>query len=95
MQQLRLIKNSPTVEQALNKYLAEVSVKKKSLSCEKSLVRLWAATPIYTKPVGLVKPLELIRVRDEWLKSPTQPEKLCGFTLFMSILSVNVFFLLR
>lgn len=67
MQNLRLLKTSPTIKTALIKYINEISIRKKSLEQECSLVRIWSKTSIYNKPVGLVKPSELARIRDEWL----------------------------
>ncbi|WP_071058126.1 hypothetical protein [Pelistega sp. MC2] len=68
MHTLRQLKSSPTLETAFNRYLIEISSKKKSLYQETSLVRAWSKTIIYDKPVGLIKPPILNRIKDEWLK---------------------------
>lgn len=64
---LRLVRHCPTLAQALSRYLAEVSVKKKSHLQEKSVARMWLATGLVNRNLARITALDLQRLRDEWL----------------------------
>lgn len=63
----RLRQNSPTLETALNKYLEEVSTKKKSKNQDISIAKQWNKTFIKDRLISNIRQIDLIRIRDEWL----------------------------
>lgn len=65
---LRLVRNLPTLAQALERYLAEVSARKKSHSQEQSVARIWLQTGLANRNLARVTALDLQRLRDEWLR---------------------------
>lgn len=64
---LRLVRNCPTLAVALERYLAEVSVRKKSHTQEQSVARIWLHTSLASRNLARVTALDLQRLRDEWL----------------------------
>lgn len=66
---LRLVRNLPTLAQALERYLAEVSARKKSHLQEQSVARIWLQTGLANRNLARVTALDLQRLRDEWLQS--------------------------
>ena len=65
---LRLVRNLPTLAQALERYLAEVSARKKSHTQEQSVARIWLRTSLASRNLARVTPQDLQRMRDEWLR---------------------------
>lgn len=63
----RLRRQSPTLQDALQRYLSEEAVKKKSLTQTKSLARIWAGTFLAARPIATITNTDLIRLRDEWM----------------------------
>ncbi|WP_237173179.1 tyrosine-type recombinase/integrase [Paracandidimonas lactea] len=66
--QRRLFRSCPTLAEALDRYLAEVSVKKKSAYQEQSIARAWRGTLLINRNLAKVSQIDLQRLRDEWLK---------------------------
>src|SRR5690606_25393697 len=66
--QRRLDRNCPTLAQALDRYLEEVSSKKKSGYQEQSIARAWRATLLINRNLARITANDLRRLRDEWLK---------------------------
>lgn len=64
--QRRLKRQSPTLTEALQRYLREEAIKKKSYTQAKSLFRVWEGTFLAFKPIATITPADLIRIRDEW-----------------------------
>lgn len=64
---LRLVRNCPTLAQALERYLAEVSIKKKSHLQEQSVARIWLRSGLTNRNLARVTAMDLQRLRDEWL----------------------------
>lgn len=62
-------KTTPTLSEALDRYLAEVSITKRGGDNEHSLARAWRRTTLSQRPIGSVFASDLNRIRDEWLKS--------------------------
>ncbi|HCN72074.1 MAG TPA: integrase [Pusillimonas sp.] len=56
----------PTLDQALTRYMTEVSACKKSHYQELSLAKTWRATNLITRPLNRITPTDLMRLRDQW-----------------------------
>ena len=56
----------PTLDQALTRYMTEVSAYKKSHYQELSLAKTWRATNLITRPLNRITPTDLMRLRDQW-----------------------------
>lgn len=65
--QLRLVRACPTLSSALDRYLAEVSAKKKSHLQERSVARIWMRSGLAGRNLARVTQHDLQRLRDEWL----------------------------
>lgn len=65
---LRLRKSCPTLEEALVRYLSEVSSKKKSHYQEKSIAKVWRSTHVIQRSLSRITPTDLMRLRDKWLE---------------------------
>ena len=62
-------KTTPTLDQALDRYLNEVSTNKRGGGGnEVSLARTWRCTPLAQRPIGAIFSTDLNRIRDEWIK---------------------------
>lgn len=61
-------KSTPTLAEALTRYLAEVSSTKKGQAAEQSIARIWRATRLAIRPVDRIRSSDLTELRDEWLK---------------------------
>lgn len=61
-------KPAPTLSDALDRYLAEVSSTKKGRVSEQSIARIWRATRLAIRTVDRIRSSDLIELRDEWLK---------------------------
>ncbi|MGS1116861.1 tyrosine-type recombinase/integrase [Castellaniella sp. UC4442_H9] len=64
---LRLVRNCPTLAAALERYLADVSVRKKSHTQEQSVARIWLRTGLASRNLARITALDLQRLRDHWL----------------------------
>ncbi|MFV0411127.1 MAG: hypothetical protein ACK5LJ_15940, partial [Paracoccus sp. (in: a-proteobacteria)] len=64
---LRLVRNCPTLSAALERYLAEVSARKKSHLQEQSVARMWLATGLANRNLARITAMDLQRLRDAWL----------------------------
>ncbi|MFC3340667.1 tyrosine-type recombinase/integrase [Paracandidimonas soli] len=64
----RLQRTCPTLAEALERYLTEVSTKKKSGYQEQSIARAWKSTNLINRNISRITPHDLKRLRDEWLK---------------------------
>lgn len=62
----RLSQASPTLSAALDRYLSEVSKKKKSYEQEISIARTWRSTALANRPIAAIKNADLVRQRDIW-----------------------------
>lgn len=62
----RLTRQAPSLTEALQRYLAEEAIKKRSYSQAKSLFRVWEKTVIAGRSIASVTPADLIRIRDDW-----------------------------
>lgn len=60
-------KPTPTLTEALERYLIEVSTTKRGGYNENSLVRVWLKSPLAHRQIGTILNTDLIRLRDEWL----------------------------
>ncbi len=65
---LRLVRNLPTLAAALERYLNEVSIRKKSHTQEQSVARVWLRTVLANRNLARITALDLQRLRDEWLQ---------------------------
>ncbi len=65
---LRLRKSCPTLEEALIRYLSEISSKKKSHYQEKSIAKVWRSTHVIQRSLARITPTDLMRLRDKWLE---------------------------
>ena len=61
-------KPAPTLSEALDRYLVEVSATKKGRVAEQSIARIWRATRLAIRPVDRIRSSDLTELRDEWLK---------------------------
>lgn len=59
----------PTLTDAINRYLIEISEHKKGRATDHSQARTWCATSLATRPVTRIKNTDLIALRDAWLKT--------------------------
>lgn len=66
--QRRLFRSCPTLSQALDRYLREVSVKKKSGYQERSIAKAWKSTIIASRNLSRITVYDLRNLRDQWLK---------------------------
>lgn len=66
--QRRLSRACPTLAVALERYLSEVSVRKKSHMQEQSVARVWLRTALTTRNLARITGYDLQRLRDEWLQ---------------------------
>jgi integrase len=62
----RLRESMPTLAQALQRYLDEVSSTKKGYIQEKSIARAWLMTRLSNRPVDRIRNTDLIEIRDAW-----------------------------
>lgn len=65
----RLSRSCPTLTEALDRYLAEVSARKKSGYQEQSIARAWRATLLISRSLARITAYDLKRLRDEWLET--------------------------
>ncbi|HRL22943.1 tyrosine-type recombinase/integrase [Alcaligenes sp. SDU_A2] len=66
--QRRLSRFCPSLTQALERYLSEVSVLKKSAYQERSLARAWMSTLLAGRNLARITQQDLQRIRDEWMQ---------------------------
>lgn len=66
---LRLVRACPTLSAALDRYLTEVSAKKKSHLQEKSVARIWMRSGLAGRNLARITQHDLQHLRDEWLKT--------------------------
>lgn len=66
--QRRLSRSCPTLAEALDRYLAEVSARKKSGYQEQSIARAWRDTLVINRSLARITAYDLKRLRDEWLE---------------------------
>lgn len=64
----RIRKTIPTLAQALERYLVEISSTKKGHVSERSISRVWLSTRLAQRPVDRIRPGDLAELRDDWLK---------------------------
>lgn len=60
-------KATPTLAEALSRYLTEVSPTKKAIAQERSIAKKWLSTSLATRELGAIRNTDLNRLRDEWL----------------------------
>lgn len=60
-------KTTPTLAEALARYLAEISPTKKAIAQERSIAKKWLSTPLASRELGAIRNTDLNRLRDEWL----------------------------
>lgn len=65
--QRRLSRTLPTLAAALDRYLTEVSARKKSHLQEQSVARVWMRTGLVNRNLAKITAYDLQRIRDEWL----------------------------
>lgn len=58
-------KTTPTLAEALSRYLVEVSATKKGHAAEQSIARVWRATRLAIRPVDRIRSSDLTELRDE------------------------------
>ncbi|MCQ9618416.1 site-specific integrase [Paenalcaligenes niemegkensis] len=63
----RLARSCPTLQDALTRYLAEISIHKKGAAQESSIARLWCSTLIANRALNRITQADIQRIRDEWL----------------------------
>lgn len=66
---LRLVRACPTLSAALDRYLVEVSARKKSHLQEQSVARIWMRSGLAGRNLARITQHDLQRLRDEWLKT--------------------------
>lgn len=66
--QRRLSRTCPSLAEALERYLSEVSTLKKSAYQERSLTRAWNSTLLVNRNLARITPQDLQRIRDEWMQ---------------------------
>ena len=64
--QLRLVRACPTLSAALDRYLTEVSAKKKSHLQEKSVARIWMRSGLAGRNLARVTQHDLQRLRERY-----------------------------
>lgn len=64
----RLVRNCPSLSAALDRYLVEVSAKKKSHLQEQSVARIWLRSGLASRNLSRITAQDLQRLRDEWLQ---------------------------
>lgn len=62
----RLRESMPTLAEALDRYLNEVSSTKKGHVQERSIARAWLGTRLAQRPVDRIRNTDLIAIRDAW-----------------------------
>ncbi|WP_241074438.1 tyrosine-type recombinase/integrase [Achromobacter insuavis] len=60
-------KTTPTLAEALARYLEEVSPTKRAIAQERSIARKWLSTSLANRELGSIRNTDLNRLRDEWL----------------------------
>lgn len=58
----------PTLAEAVERYLREVSAFKKGAASERSISRIWLGTSLATRALTAIRHNDLRRLRDEWLQ---------------------------
>lgn len=58
----------PTLATVVDRYIAEVSPTKKSLTAERSIARVWKSTRLAGRPITRIRNSDLIELRDQWGK---------------------------
>ena len=81
---------APTLSIAINRYLTEVSPKKKGAASEQSIARTWLKTRLAGRPIDRIRNTDLISIRDEWA-STYKPATIVRRLAFLS----HVFTVLR
>ncbi|MGZ9570703.1 site-specific integrase [Alcaligenes nematophilus] len=66
--QRRLSRSCPTLSEALEQYLTEVSPYKKSAYQERSLARAWTCTLLAGRNLARITQQDLQRIRDDWMQ---------------------------
>ncbi len=66
--QRRLSRSCPTLAEAMERYLLEVSTLKKSAYQERSLVRAWTGTLLAGRNLARITQQDLQRIRDDWMQ---------------------------
>lgn len=74
----RLSRSCPTLENALERYLNEVSINKKSHLQEQSVARIWLRSGLANRNLARVTAHDLRRLRDEWLARRGQDSDACA-----------------
>src|SRR5690606_9897087 len=65
----RLSRTCPTLTEAMDRYLAEISARKKSGYQEQSMARAWRGTLPTNRGLARITADDLKRSRDEWLET--------------------------
>lgn len=60
---------STTLADAIRRYMAEVTSKKRSIESESSTMRVWLATPLAKLSLARITSEDIAKLRDEWMKS--------------------------
>lgn len=60
-------KSTPTLAEALARYLVEISPTKKAIAQERSIAKKWLSTGLASRALGSIRNTDLNRLRDEWL----------------------------
>ncbi len=86
----RLKLSSPSLSEALERYLTEVSVKKKGGYTDASLVGIWRGTSLSSRTISSIKPSDLIRYRNEWLNSFAAATVVRRFSLISHLFTIAI-----
>ncbi|RJX32348.1 MAG: site-specific integrase [Oxalobacter sp.] len=57
----------PTIAQALDRYITEISPSKKGAAAERSIARIWQSTRLGNRQIDRVRPADIADIRDDWL----------------------------
>ena len=63
----RLKQNSPTLNEAFDRYLKEITPHKRK-NADLSLSKIWKGTRLKDRPISFIKRQDLVQYRDQWLK---------------------------
>ena len=64
----RLALACPTLEEALDRYAVEISIKKKGADQERSIANIWKRTLLKKRRLNRITQKDMLLIRDEWLQ---------------------------
>lgn len=83
----RLKQQCPTLKEAFDRYLKEITPQKKT-NCDASLAKIWCNTRLRDRPISFITRQDIVEYRDMWLKEiapATVVRRLCAISHLFTI----------